>query len=153
MQLRWRTFIRRMLDLAHSYERLHHWVTLTPEFKSDLQWWSLFLEKWNGRSCLRTHLRAPPDVVMVSDASGSWGCDALCQRRWLQLAWVADWPEQSITVKELLPIVLATAVWGRLWAGQRVLTRCDNMAVVHVLQSRTSRHPLVMYLFCWPSGT
>ena len=49
-------------------------------------------------------------------------------------------------VKELLPIVLATAVWGRSWAGQCILARCDNMAVVHMLQSRTSRHPLVMHL-------
>jgi len=30
-----RTFIRRMLDVAHSKKSLHHWVYLNKDFKSD----------------------------------------------------------------------------------------------------------------------
>ena len=74
------------------------------------------------------------------------GVAAICGDKWLQLAWIGDWPEQSITVKELGPIVLAIAVWGKAWARQRILAKCDNMAVVHVLRARTSKHPLVMHL-------
>ncbi len=83
--------------------------------------------------------------MLVSDALGSWGCGAVWGKEWLQLAWSGDWAEQSITVKELLPIVLAMAVWGRAWARERILAWCDNMAVVHVLHKRTSKHPLVMH--------
>ena len=69
-----RTFIRRMIDLAHSRRELHHWMYLNAEFKSDLQWWNLFLDRWNGKSCLAVHISAPADRVMETDASGSWGC-------------------------------------------------------------------------------
>ena len=141
-----RTFVRRMIDLAHSKQELSHWIYLNEEFRSDLQWWDLFLDRWNGRSCLATHISATPEVVLVSDASGTWGCGAVWQDRWLQLAWSGDWGEQTITVKELLPIALAVAIWGRQWAGQQVLARCDNSAVVAILRSRTSKHSRVMHL-------
>lgn len=141
-----RTFIRRMINLAHTVRELHHWVYLNGEFKSDLQWWHLFLEQWNGKSCMASHCAYSPSTTLVSDASGSWGCGALWGKKWLQLAWVGDWAEQSITVKELLPIVIAVALWGEAWTKSHVLVKCDNMAVVHVLASRTSRHSRVMHL-------
>ena len=113
-------------------------TVLNAEFKSDLQWWNLLLNRWNGKSCLAVHISAPADREMETDASGPWGCGTICGDEWLQLAWIGDWPEQSITVKELGPIVLAIAVWGKAWARQCILAKCDNMAVVHVLRARTS---------------
>ena len=29
-----------------------HWVRLNAEFQADIHWWHLFLEKWNGISCI-----------------------------------------------------------------------------------------------------
>ena len=51
-----------------------------------------------------------------------------------------------ITVKELGTIVLAAAVWGMEWRGKMVRCRCDNAAVVAILRSNSSKHPLVMHL-------
>ncbi len=48
--------------------------------------------------------------------------------------------------KELLPIVMATAVWGHLWRGKTVLFHCDNMAVVATLRSGSCREPQAMHL-------
>ena len=39
-----RTFVRRMLDVAHSKKSLHHWVYLNKDLKSDLLWWHMFLD-------------------------------------------------------------------------------------------------------------
>ncbi len=39
----------------------------------------------------------------------------------------------TIMVKELVPIVVAAAVWGARWSGHAVLAQSDNMAVVEVL--------------------
>ena len=36
---------------------------------------------------------------------------------------------QPITLKELVPIVLAAAIWGKQWNGKTVLAQCDNAAV------------------------
>ena len=141
-----RTFIRRILDVAHSKGQLHHWMYLNSAFRSDLLWWHTFLDQWHGVSCIKTHVLAPPDFVMLSDASGSWGCGAICGSDWLQCEWNGVWGGESIALKELLPIVLATAVWGQKWARSNVLARCDNMAVVEIIKAHTSKSPSIMHL-------
>ena len=141
-----RPFLRRMINLASSFKLLDHPVRLNTEFKSDLMWWHLFLNKWNGVSCLHIHTRRPPDLEFYTDASGAWGCGAFCHPQWLQLQWPESWHDYSITIKELLPIVLAVAIWGRKWSRKHIMCRCDNMAVVNILYSRTSKDNTVMHL-------
>ena len=65
-----------------------------------------------------------------------------------QLAWrdTACSDEVNIATKELIPIVLAAAMWGKVWQGQVVCCCCDNEAVVVVLNRRTSRDQDLMYL-------
>ena len=48
--------------------------------------------------------------------------------------------------KEFLPLLLAAAVWGSEWRGQRVKFKCDNSTVVATLERRTSRVALLMHL-------
>ncbi len=87
--------------------------------------------------------------VMLSDASGSWGCGATWKGKWFQIEWseateAKDW---SIMPKELLPIVVAAAVWGKHWKGSVVKARCDNMAVVaSSIQSCTCKERKAMHL-------
>ena len=42
--------------------------------------------------------------------------------------------------------MIAAAMWGRCWSGQVVCCRCDNSAVVAVLNRRTSRDSELMHL-------
>ncbi len=142
-----RTFLRRMIDTSCKARHPDHWVKLKSEFCSDLAWWKCFLRSWNGRSLMDVHApKAAPDVTFSSDASGSWGCGAIWDNRWLQCAWNGWWEEQSIAVKELLPIVLACAIWGPQWQHRQVLALCDNTSVVHIIRSRTSRDCTIMHL-------
>ena len=71
---------------------------------------------------------------------GLWG------NRWLQHRWEARILECSIAVKELVPIVMAAAIWGREWCGRVVRFRCDNEAVVSVINSLYSSDPTIMHL-------
>ena len=41
----------------------------------------------------------------------------------------------NIACKEMVPVLLAAATWGKSWAGQCVCFQSDNMAVVSVLRS------------------
>ena len=52
----------------------------------------------------------------------------------------------SIHPKELLPIVLVAATWGPHWRSSKILVKCNNMVVVNIVASSTSRDPLVMHL-------
>ena len=107
------------------------------------------LPHWNGTSFLNLGIATSPDFTVYSDASGSWGYGAWCAPalRWFQGEWPRTWQEKKITAKELLPIMLAAAVWGPLWQGRVVCVHCDNAAIVHVLHtSRSTRESLVMQL-------
>lgn len=51
-----------------------------------------------------------------------------------------------ITIKELILIVLAAAVWGREWSGLTVQVCCDNAAVVTNFNRDCSKDMDVMHL-------
>ena len=142
-----RTFLRRMIDLSTVAKKLHHQIRLNRSFHSDLLWWDTFLEDWNGVSVLSSLHRSPSATVLTSDASGGWGCEAYTlDREWFQLQWRESRASVHITVKELTPIVIACAVWGPRWRGKSVRCQCDNAAVVAIVRSGTSKHPLVMHM-------
>ena len=138
-----RTFLRRMIDTMSLAKLPHHNVRLTTEFRSDLHWWASFLPLWNGRSILPA---SEPGHVLTTDASGRWGCGAVTEQgEYFQLKWPDSWAEVNIAVKELVPVVIAVAIWGQQWAERTVLVRCDNMAVVHVLATGTARECRLMH--------
>ena len=145
-----RTFLRRMIQTAASRSKLDHWIRLDQEFRSDLSWWILFLDAWNGRTMLTsiaaTITLPDPQLTFYTDASGKWGCGAVWHPKWLQCEWAGHWTDENIAAKELLPIVLACAVWGRQWQHKHLHCFCDNMAVVEIWASQTSKHPLIMHL-------
>ena len=62
------------------------------------------------------------------------------------MQWDSHSENETIDVKELIPIVIAAAVWDRHWASLTVQCRCENMAVVYILTSRTSRNKATMHL-------
>ena len=142
-----RSFLRRMISLSTVAKELHHRIRLNRGFRSDLQWWASFLPSWNGVSMMSGVVPAYPSASITSDASGSWGCGAFSSAGdWFQLKWPESWSEVHITVKELLPIIMGVALWGRSWQGRTIRCRCDNMAVVAILKSGSSKDERVMHL-------
>ena len=58
-------------------------------------------------------------------------------------------PLVNIACKEMVPVLLAAATWGKSWAGQCVCFQSDNMAVVSVLRSGKAKdHTLLHLLRC-----
>ena len=111
------------------------------------------MEEWNGVSLLWEFGAYQVQVTFMTDASGSFGCGALWQARWLQWQWAPavgsggnELEEASITWKELMPIVLAAAVWRPQWRELNVIVRCDNMGAVAVVNSGYSKVPQIMHL-------
>lgn len=142
-----RTFLRRMISLLPVAKKPHHRIRLNAGFRSDLIWWSMFLPRWNGTGMMDKVTREGHAVIITSDASGTWGCGAYTSGgEWFQLRWPPAWREVHITVKELLPIVLAIAIWGHQWTGQVVRCRCDNAAVVAIVNSGSSKDDKAMHL-------
>ena len=139
-----RTFLRELFPLLRRTRKDHHFIHLTAKARADLTWWRLFVHDWNGTSFFP---QATPSVEVTSDASGSFGCGAVSlSHGWFQLQWPETWSSANIAIKELVPIVIAAAIWGPCWQQKCVCFRTDNMAVVDVVTSRTAKDPLLVHL-------
>ena len=142
-----RTFLRRMIDLLCCFRKKDHPIRLNQEFHLDLTWWHHFLDQWHGVSFwLYPGLSPATDIEVSSDAAGSLGFGAFFKGQWFSGTWAVSQKSQSIAYKELFPVVIAGHVWGPQWCKRHVLFRSDNDAVVHMLNSRTSKIPCLMRL-------
>ena len=134
-----RIFLRRLIDLSASVSELDYFIRLNTEARSDIEWWFQFTRHWNGRAMIPPPLRQP--LTLISDASGSWGCGAYFGQAWFQLPWNNTLQGAHISTKELAPIVLATALWGKTWQGYTIQVLSDNTAAVAAVNNCTSTLP------------
>ena len=136
-----RTFLHSLIDASATVQDVEHWVHLNAMARADIAWWHAFLQSWNGVSLLPSN--APP-LILTSDASGSWGCGAVYLSAWFQVQWPQEWAQVPIAPKELVPIVMAMALWGPQWAGSVVCCHCDNAAVVATINKGSTRDPALI---------
>ena len=127
-----RVILRSLFSLLSRLANPCHYARLNLQARMDIAWWHCLLLHWNGRSFFPP---AVPSFHLYSDASGSFGCGAYSPDllTWFQLSWPQSWSAASISAKELVPIVVAAAIWGPHWSGSHVLFHCDNEAVVTVI--------------------
>ena len=111
-------FTRQVHELSAVRHKPYHKVRLNRDFRSDIVWWSVFLDQWNGVSLLWQAEDTIPDIQVFSDAAGSWGCGALSQESFFQHQWPTSMVGYSIAHKELIPINMAAFIWGHKWAGK-----------------------------------
>ena len=95
-----------------------------------------------------------PCIHIWTDASGSFGCEAWepLSKRWIKMEWPDEaghrWlqlDDESITLKELLPIILACSVRGKSLNNARVTVHCDNLGTVALVNSGYSKVPQMMH--------
>ena len=78
---------------------------------------------------------------MFTDSSGSLGCGAFFQNHWTVLPWPVEWNDvilRDITFLELVPIVLSVITWRSMLTNKKVLFHVDNLALVEILNSKSS---------------
>lgn len=139
-----RTFLHSLFVLLKVGHAPFHHIRLSSEAKSDILWWSVFLTSWNGSSFFPHQV---PSVHVYSDTTGSSGCGALqVQKGWFALPWLHDWRALSIAEMELIPVVMAAALWGHCWAGQLVVFHSDNMGVMASVNKGISPEASLMQL-------
>ena len=139
-----RTFLRNAIPLLKMAKQQHHHIRLSVEIRSDLAWWKLFASYWNGTGLVISPNSAT--YIVTSDASGSWGCGAWFENDWFSMPWGQNHDTLHITVKEMVPIIIAAITWGHNWKGGKVVALCDNIAVVAALNNRSCKEKFVMQL-------
>ena len=143
---RGRAFLHHLYALESIGSAPWHRIRLNAPARADLLWWGLVVPRWNGISALWDVSTREPDILVASDASGSWGCGVYWLRHWVAVKWPPQLQETSIQVKEMIPVVLAAALGGKYWGGKMVRFRVDNRAVVDIVNGLYSHEPHLMHL-------
>lgn len=148
-----RAFIRRMYDAFSGVFKPYHHIRLSVGIKSDLKMWLVFLNHFNGVAYF-------PDTVwedsstlqLFTDSAGSshLGCGGYFRGSWFFLQWPAYWNNQDIlrdmTFLELIPVVLAIEIWGNRLQHKKVQFHVDNLSLVSVINTQSSKSKRVMEL-------
>ena len=87
------------------------------------------------------------DVLQLfTDASNTIGYGGYFGPRWFAGEWANELKTLNIAIFELYPICLAIKLWGTLLSNKCLQINSDNMAVVHILNSSTSKDSTIMSL-------
>ena len=108
-----RPFLQRLYALQPVGSVPHHQIRRNIAARADIIWWHTFVDSWNGLLLLWSVGLYSPDIMVVSDTSGSWGCSAYYSSFWFTMKWPTQAQEFSIAIKELLPVMIAVATY--LW--------------------------------------
>lgn len=142
-----RAYLRRLINLTIGVRRPHFRIRLNQQARADLMAWKFFLDQFNGRVFfLPSHWQSSPSLELYTDAAGAVGYGAVFNNQWFHGLWPVSWKRECITLLELYPIIAALAAWGPQLANKRINFRTDNMAVVHIINSCTSKDRRIMTL-------
>ena len=141
-----RAFLRRMYDLTKNITHSHYKITLTRQVKADLHIWKRFLELYNGVTIIRDMPSINSDTInLFTDASldgfgGTYGTNYITGK------FPSSWKDYSIVVLETYPILALIVTFGLKLKNSKVVFNCDNQGVVSIINSQTSRNPLIMVM-------
>nr|XP_055074593.1 uncharacterized protein LOC129454107 [Misgurnus anguillicaudatus] len=145
-----RSFISRLLTLAHSVVNLTDTITLDEGCASDLRFWSHLLKNWNGVSFFyNDNSESSAELELYTDAAPSIGFGGYFQGEWFSEKWPPAFSHLTVTAPsiacyELYPIAVASVLWGPAWSRKRITMYCDNVATVEIINKGRSHCQAIM---------
>ena len=104
----------------------YHYIRVSRKMFDDLMVWKLYLESFNGVSCIL-------DKDWVSNV------DLQLLKKWHNSDILRD-----MIFLEMLLIALAICVWHKEFHNKKILFHVDNMAVVFILNSMSTKSDRVL---------
>jgi len=141
-----RAFLRRCIKLASSKRSLHHMITLTNNFRSDIKWWLDILPRWNGISLFSDDEWISPDNFEVDASLRGHGC--FYNGSYYSQAWSFEELQasrrskrESMPYLELRAVAFACSTFGDKWRGSKILCFSDCEGAVATLNTKRARTP------------
>ncbi|XP_053376811.1 uncharacterized protein LOC128547723 [Mercenaria mercenaria] len=146
-----RPFCRRLINSICGLTMPHHHLRISKGVRLDLAMWLKFFKAFNGISVFHDrYWLSNVDMNLYTDSAGgpNLGFGIYFQGQWSYAPWPADWHSaditKDITALELFPILVSLHIWGSQFQNKKIKFNCDNMAVVHIINTMTSRSDNVM---------
>ena len=92
---------------------------------------------------LNTTWTSVEDLELYTDASETHGYGAFFKGAWFNASWLPHQISRSIQWKELFAILAAATTWAKELKNLRIKFFCDNQAIVHTWQNKSSKHPAI----------
>ena len=139
-----RVFLNRMLELLRSFHDSDTSKTLSISFKKDVNWWWVFMERFNGVSYIPDESWNEPDVVFSTDSCLS-GCGGTYDKEFFHATFPENIRDQNLPIHqlEMLAVLVGVRFWGKYCAGGKIQIFCDNESCVKVLNSGRTRDPFL----------
>lgn len=148
-----RPFCRRLINSICGLTRPFHHLRISKGMKQDLQLWLTFFQDFNGISVFHDrYWLSNEDAQLFTDSAAGVGLGfgAYFNGKWTYAAWPESWFDlgitDDITVLELFPLLVAVHIWGEKLRNKKICFRCDNIAVVHIVNTMTSKSDRVMVI-------
>ncbi len=128
-----RLFCNRMLQCLSTSKSDYDVITLTAEFKLDLEWVARFMETFNGIQIIEPAPTFPHAIIVDACLTGAGGH---LGGLWFHYEFPADILEKeySISILEMLNAMVAVKLFSKYIHGHVVELFSDNAATVSVLQ-------------------
>ena len=141
-----RAFTRRLYAYTKGVLKPHHHIYIKQEMKLDLTMWLQFLKHPSVFSRKFMDMDAKytaEEISMFSDASANkfLGCGGFSEESWYILQWDDQFIAKhspSINYLELYGVTVAILLWIQKYTNKNIILFCDNMSVVHMINSNTS---------------
>ncbi len=115
--------------------------------------WLKKIDRFNGTSVFHNRFWVSNvDIQLFTDRAAGWGLGfgIFFSGKWMCAVWPDEWHEsgltKDITVLELFPLLVSLHIWGQEFHNKKLRFMCDNMAVVSIVNTMTSKSDTVMVL-------
>ncbi|KAL5510801.1 hypothetical protein EMCRGX_G006403 [Ephydatia muelleri] len=101
-------FLRRLIHLSTTVQRLHHRIHLNTDARADIEWWDHFLPSWNGIAMfIAPEWNYAEAIHLFTDASGTLGFEAFFNGALIRGDWQPhqQLPGRSISGKSYSPLL------------------------------------------------
>ena len=139
-----RMFLRRLIHLSTSVNRLHYHIHFNKQARLDIIWWHHFISSWNGISIIQDQYVDAEQINLFTDAS-NLGFGAVFGNFWFSKAWPPEFKSHHINVKELFAIVAAIFTWGHRLHNKQIILYTDNLSICAVWKSTSSKDSDLMF--------
>ena len=139
-----RCFLRRLHDLTRGKVKPNSHVFLPIWAKEDLLLWVKFLDIYNGRSTFNFRWQLNSSTLRFTTDSSKKGYGGIFRNQFIQGLFPESWQEFNIAILEIYPIFALVHIFGPTIPNSHLLFRCDNEAIVYVINNKTSKDPYIM---------
>ena len=131
-----RLFVNRLLE---TLKNMKDKASMSPEILKDINWFCQLVEKFNG-TCqyMYNPVACVETIELDACLTGLGACykDFVYQYQFKQGEIISSF---SITHLEMWNVLVALRIWGHMWANKSVVIKCDNQAVVSVVNTSVTK--------------